>query len=145
MKLQTFFSPVVQWLKSSEMFARPSKQLPGRWQLFEYYTEKSGELMNVKEIQLKQRNIFWEIEFSENGEFSQQTNSPAGFLENTGASKWNLSKNFITFLHPGDFRKNEEVQFAVEKNTLKLLKKDVAGKIEFFGFFRKPESEAFKL
>lgn len=137
MILQTFFTSVVQWLKSSEMFARPSKQLPGRWRLFEYYSEKSGELVNVKENELKQQDIFWEIEFGENGDFSQQTGSPDGFLENAGASQWSLSKNFITFLHPNDFRKNEEVQFAVEKGTLKLLKKDVSGKIDFFGFFKK--------
>lgn len=137
MRLQTFFSSVVQWLKSSEMFARPSKQLPGRWQLFEYYTEKSGELIHVIESQLKQQGYFFEIEFSESGEFSEKTSSPEGFLENSEASRWSFAKNFITFLHPGDFRKNEEVQFAVEKSTLKLLKKDVAGKIEFFGFFRK--------
>lgn len=142
MRLQTFFLSVVQWLKSSEMFARPSKQLPGRWRLIEYYTEKSGELVNVKESQLKQQNFLWEIEFGENGDFSQQTGSPAGFLENAGASQWSLSKNYITFLHPGDFRKNEEVQFAVEKNTLKLLKKDVAGKIDFFGFFRKLKTDS---
>lgn len=137
MILQTFFTSVVQWLKSSEMFARPSKQLPGRWRLFEYYSEKSGELVNVKESELKQQDIFWEIEFGENGDFSQQTGSSDGFLENAGASQWSLSKNFITFLHPNDFRKNEEVQFAVEKGTLKLLKKDVSGKIDFFGFFKK--------
>jgi hypothetical protein len=142
MKLQAIFSSVIHWLKSTEMFARPSKQLPGKWRLFEYYTEKSGELVNVKESQLKQQDIFWEIELGEKGNFSQQTNSPSGFFENIGANQWSLSKNYITFLHPDDFRKNEEFQFAVEKGNLKLLKKDFSGKIELFGFFRKLESEA---
>lgn len=119
------------------MFARPSIQLPGKWQLFEYYTEKSGELVNVKEDRLKQQKIFWEIELGENGDFRQQTNSPFGFLENIGASQWSLSNNYITFIHPSDFRKNEEFQFAVEKGNLKLLKKDFAGRIDLFGFFRK--------
>jgi hypothetical protein len=137
MRLHAIFASFVQWLKTTEMFARPSKQLPGKWQLFEYYTEKSGELVNVKEGELKQRDIFWEIEFDENGEFSQQTNSPSGFIENTGANQWSLSKNYITFLHPADFRKNEEFQFAVEKGNLRLLKKDFTGRIELFGFFRK--------
>ncbi|MGC9353927.1 MAG: hypothetical protein ACP5D9_08820 [Mariniphaga sp.] len=137
MRLHAIFTSFVQWLKTTEMFARPSKQLPGKWLLFEYYTEKSGKLVNVNESELKQQDIFWEIEFGENGEFSQQTNSPSGFLENTGASQWSLSKNYITFLHPADFRKNMEYQFAVEKGNLRLLKKDSTGKIELFGFFRK--------
>jgi hypothetical protein len=137
MRLRAIFTSVIQWLKSSEMFARPSKQLPGKWWLFEYYTERSGELVHVKESELKQQDIFWEIEFGENGDFSQQTNSPDEFMENTGANQWSLSKNYITFLHPNDFRKNEEFQFAVEKGNLRLLKKDYAGKIELFGFFRK--------
>jgi hypothetical protein len=144
MRLQTIFTSVTRWLKTSEMFARPSKQLPGKWRLFEYYTEKSGELVNFKENQLKQKDIFWEIEFGENGIFKQQTNSQSEFLENTGVSKWSLSKNYITFLHPADFRKNEEFQFAVEKGNLRLLKKDFTGKIELFGFFRKLESETSK-
>jgi len=144
MRLQAIFSSVIQWLKTTEMFARPSKQLPGKWQLFEYYTEKSGELIHVKESQLKQQDIFWEIEFNENGDFIQQTNAPSGFMENAEANQWNLSKNYITFLHPADFRKNEEFQFAVEKGNLKLLKKDFTGKIELFGFFRKLELQTNK-
>ena len=144
MRLQAIFSSVIQWLKTTEMFARPSKQLPGKWQLFEYYTEKSGELIHVKETQLKQQDIFWEIEFNENGDFIQQTNAPSGFMENAEANQWNLSKNYITFLHPADFRKNEEFQFAVEKGNLKLLKKDFTGKIELFGFFRKLEPQTNK-
>lgn len=142
MKRQTFFTSALHWLKSSEMFARPSKQLPGRWRLFEYYSEKSGALVNVKESELKQQNFLWEIEFGENGDFSQQANGPAEFLENAETNRWSCSKNYITFLHPTDFRKNEEVQFAVEKGTLKLLKKDVSGKIDFFGFFRKLNTDS---
>lgn len=141
MRLQNIFTSVILWLKTSEMFARPSKQLPGKWRLFEYYTEKNGELVNVKENQLKQQDIFWEIEFGENGDFRQQTNSPTGFIENSGTNQWSLSKNYITFLHPADFRKNEEFQFAVEKGNLRLLKKDFTGRIELFGFFRKLETE----
>lgn len=141
MRLQNIFTSVILWLKTSEMFARPSKQLPGKWRLFEYYTEKNGELVNVKETQLKQQDIFWEIEFGENGDFRQQTNSPTGFIENSGTNQWSLSKNYITFMNPADFRKNEEFQFAVEKGTLRLLKKDFTGKIELFGFFRKLETE----
>ena len=144
MRLQNIFTSVILWLKTSEMFARPSKQLPGKWRLFEYYTEKSGELVNVKENQLKQQDIFWEIEFGENGDFRQQTNSPTGFIENSETNQWSLSKNYITFLHPADFRKNEEFQFAVEKRNLRLLKKDFTGKIELFGFFRKLETETNK-
>ncbi len=137
MRLRAIFSSVIHWLKTTEMFMRPSKQLPGKWRLFEYYTEKSGELVNIKEAQLKQQEIFWEIEFDENGTFSQQTNSPYGFIENAEANQWSLSKNYITFMHPANFRKNEEFQFAIVNNNLKLLKKDTLGKIIFFGFFRR--------
>jgi len=141
MKLKGFFTSFFCWLKTTELFARPSKQLPGKWRLFEYYTEKSGALVNMKENQLKQQDVFWEIEFGEHGHFSQRSNLPTAFMENSEANQWSISKNYLTFLHPADFRKNEEFQFAIYKETLKLLKKDVAGKIELFGFFRKLKSE----
>ena len=140
MKLQVIFNSLFQWLKSTEMFARPSRQIPGRWQLFEYYTEKSGELVNVTESQLKQQDIFWEIEFDKDGGFSQETNLPIAFMENAEVNRWSLSKNYVIFLHPFDFRKNDTFQFAVNKEILKLLKKDFAGKIELFGFFKKLEN-----
>jgi hypothetical protein len=137
MRRQAIFSSVIHWLKSTEMFARPSKQLPGKWRLFEYYTEKSGELVHVKENQLKQQDIFWEIEFVEDGRFQQNSGLTIKFLEGLDSSGWLVSKNFITLIYRDDTRRNEEFQFAIVNDKLKLLKKDASGKIIFFGFFRR--------
>lgn len=137
MRRQAIFTSVFQWLKKTEMFARPSKQLPGKWRLFEYYTEKSGELVNVKETQLKQQDIFWEIEFEEDGRFQQKSGLTIKFLEGIESSGWLVSKNFITLIYRDDANRNEEFQFAIVNDKLKLLKKDTSGKIIFFGFFRR--------
>ncbi len=59
-----FYHAVLNWLKSTEMFARPSKQIPGKWELVEYYIEKGNELLNIKEEQLKANSEFWHIEFT---------------------------------------------------------------------------------
>jgi hypothetical protein len=138
MNKPAFFTSLIQWLKSTEMFARPSKQLPGKWKLFEYYSEPGGELINMKENQLKKDQIFWEIEFGDQGLFIQKTNLPLQFLNEIESCKWNNSGNFILLSHPADNMKNVKIQFAIENGILKLLKKDVDGRIEFFGFFRKP-------
>jgi hypothetical protein len=45
-------------------------------------------------------------------------------IYNLESGEWSVSKNFITLIHPGDFRNNLEFQFAVEKGDLKFLKKD---------------------
>jgi hypothetical protein len=134
------FTSFIHWLNTTEMFARPSKQLPGRWKLFEYYSEPEGELINVKESQLKEKQNFWEIEFGMHGGFIQKTNLPVQFLNGIESSKWDYSKNFILLFHPEDTGKKVKIQFAIEKGNLKLLKKDVKGRIEFFGFFRKLEN-----
>ena len=57
----TFFS----WLKTTEMFARPSKLLPGKWQLFEYYMDTDSELCHIEEDKLKNADEKWLLEFSE--------------------------------------------------------------------------------
>ena len=51
MKKITAFTNFLNWIKTTEMFARPSKQLPGKWDLFEYYIEKDGDLIHIKEEQ----------------------------------------------------------------------------------------------
>jgi len=137
MKIKAVFSKIVYWLKTSEMFARPSKQLPGQWNLFEYYTEPEKELIHKQEEQLKEEQLFLRIEFSENADFSYETNLPINFIADEGNFTWSIAKNFITLIHPDDFRKNQEFQFAIEKGALKILKKDSFGKIILFGFFRK--------
>lgn len=123
------------------MFARPSKQLPGEWVLFEYYTEPEQELIHKKEDQLKEEQLFLIINFTENGNFRFNTNLPTDIFSEEGDFSWSVAKNFITLIHPIDFRKNLEFQFAIERGMLKLLKKDSFGKIILFGFFRKKAAE----
>lgn len=137
MKKITAFTNFLNWIKTTEMFARPSKQLPGKWNLFEYYIEKEGDLIHIKEEQLKAENLQWQIDFLEDEKFKHNSNLNVSLLSNIEDGTWSVSKNFITLIHPQDFRNNVEFQFAIEKGDLKLLKKDELGKIEFFGFFRK--------
>lgn len=131
------FTSILNWLKSTEMFARPSKQISGKWHLVEYYTETENELRNITEAQLKAENELWNIEFTEKKNYSHQCNLPVSLISGIKNGNWNISKNYITLIHPMNFRNNVEFQFAVEKETLKMLKKDAFGRIEFFGFFRK--------
>ena len=126
------------------MFARPSKKIPGEWELFEYYTEPEKSLIHKQEEQLRDEQLFLKIDFSENGEFSYNKNLPVNFIDATGKFTWSIAKNFITLNHPDDFRKKQEFQFAIEKGVLKLLKKDNFGKIILFGFFRKTADRKVK-
>lgn len=136
MEKKNIFSTFLQWLKSTEMFARPSKQLPGKWQLFEYYVDAEDDLQHFTESQLKKAKENWIIEFLEEEIYKQQSQLPIPIISNIENGNWSISKNFITFIHPNNFRNNVEFQFAIEKGILKLLKKDAFGKIEFFGFFK---------
>ena len=138
MKAVAVYSKFIRWLEKSEMFARPSKQLPGEWTLFEYYTEPGEELIHKQENELKDEQRFLKIAFSGNRSFSYKTNLPIDFIVEKGDFTWSTSKNYITLIHPNDFRKNLEFQFAIEKGVLRILKKDSFGKIILFGFFRKP-------
>lgn len=126
------------------MFARPSKQLPGEWKLFEYYTEPDEELIHKQEKELKNEQLFMKITFSESGDFSYDTNLPVDFITAGSNFTWSIAKNYLTLIHPNDFRKNQEFQFAIEKGVLKILKKDTFGKIILFGFFRKSANEKVK-
>ncbi len=139
MRVKTAFSKFSGWLMSTEMFARPSKQLPGKWQLFEYYLDQGEDLLNFKEEDLKKKKENWTIEFADSEKFLQQGNVSVNLISGIENGDWSISKNFVTIMNPSDFRKNVEFQFAIQKNQLKLLKKDGFGKIEFFGFFRKLE------
>ncbi len=131
------FSSLIEWLKSTEMFERPSKKLPGKWSLLEYYFEPENELINIKEDQIEAEKLFWNLEFGEDEKYLHNTNLKVPLVRKISAGTWSRTRNFITIIHPKDFRNNVEFQFAIEKNVLKLLKKDAVGKIEFFGFFRK--------
>lgn len=132
-----FFNSILTWLKSTEMFARPSKQIPGKWELVEYYIEKGNELHNIKETQLKANKEFWQIEFTTDCEFWHENNLPVWQISKVKSGIWSISKNFITLTSSENKGNNIKFQFAVEKETMKLLKKDALGRIEFFGFFNK--------
>jgi len=129
------FSKIVNWLQSTEMFARPSKQLPGKWQLVEYYTESKGELINLKQRDLAELNLKWKIDFSVEYQFFNTSSLSLDLIKNINDGKWKLQKNFLE-LSSND-SKTVRFQFAIEKEQLKLLKKDETGQIEFFGFFHR--------
>ena len=137
MKKTTFFIRVSNLLKSTEIFVRPAKKLPGKWQLFEYYIDDTEELKHIKSEHLKTEKQFFNIEFTEEEKYIQNSNLPVSLISDMGNGSWNISKNFITLINPLGFRKNVEFQFAIEKGILKLLKKNGTGKIQFFGFFKK--------
>ena len=133
------FTSILNWLKSTEMFARPSKQIPGKWHLVEYYTETETELQNITEAQLNAEKQLWNIEFTEKKSYSQQCNLPVSLIPGIKNGLWNISKNYITLSPAGEMIESVEFQFAIEKEMLKILKKDNSGRIGFFGFFRKME------
>lgn len=128
---------MLSWLQSTEMFARPSKQIPGKWQLFEYYVEKGNDLQNINEARLKEEKELWDIEFTIENKFYHQCNLPVWQIAKIKNGNWSVSKNFIKLTSSENERNNVEFQFAIEKEKLKLLKKDALGRIEFFGFFNK--------
>ncbi len=132
------FRKLIDWLGTTEMFARPSKKIPGKWVLFEFYTEPDKELVHKTKDQLKSEKIFWEIDFNTDENYTHSTNLDIPVISKIASGTWSRSRNFITLIHPDNFRNNVEFQFAVEKGNLKLLKKDAFGRIEFFGFFSKP-------
>ncbi len=139
MEKKTVFSTLMNWLRSTEMFARPSKLLPGKWQLFEYYMDSEDELLNFKAEVLKANSQSLQIEIEETNQFLFRVNLPVPIFQNIEKGEWSISKNFVSFIDSTDFRNTIELQFAFEKGNLKLLKKDGFGKIEFFGFFRKEQ------
>ena len=139
MQKKTIFSTFSNWISNTEMFVRPSKKIPGKWQMFEYYIETETELKHFTKEELKKKKQHWNIEFTKDGKYFQNLNLSVLLISGIENGTWSISKNFITLIHPQDFRKNVEFQFAIEKGNLKLLKKDEFGKIEFFGFFRKQD------
>ena len=139
MESKSFVSKVYAWLLSPEIFGSISKKIPGEWQLYEYYIDTEEELLNIKENRLRENQQSFEIEFFENGKYLREINLPVNLFQHFENGEWSVAKNFITFMHPENFRNNVEFQFAFEKENLKLLKKDGTGKIEFFGFFKRIE------
>jgi hypothetical protein len=132
------FIKIIEWIKNSEMFFNPVKVLPGRWQLFEFYTEPALELIHMEESQLKAENLFWNIEFSDDRVFSQKSNLNFPVIHSDLTGTWSRNGNYIIIKSTGEkYSYSIEFQFALDKEKLKLLKKDKLGKIEIFGFFRK--------
>jgi len=136
MEKKSFFSKISSWLHSTEMFARPSKKLPGTWKLFEYYRDLEDELLHITKEKLTDAQEELTINFTEDGNFIINSDLSVSLIKEIENGEWSISKNFVTIIHPKDFRRNVEFQFAFEKENLKLLKKDRLGNIEFFGFFR---------
>jgi hypothetical protein len=137
MRYLSLLSRFRQWIQSAEIFLRPSQKIIGRWLLFEYYTEPGDELINVKQDKLIKDKLFLEMEFDSRGIVNQDSNLEVSFWEDMGLYNWRLSGNFLKLSSPCDNSKSEKFQYSVQKNYLKLLKKDINGKIIFFGFFRK--------
>jgi hypothetical protein len=128
------FTSILNWLKSTEMFARPSRQVPGKWQLVEYYIENENELRNIKENQLKVDGGFWNLEFTPEKTYSKNSNLPVTLISEIKNGNWSVSKNYITLTSSGENIESLEFQFAIENKILKLLKKDTSGRIDFLDF-----------
>jgi hypothetical protein len=139
MKKKFSFTSILNWLKSTEMFARPSRQILNSWQLVEYYIETENELRNITENQLKADGEFWNIEFTPEKTYSKNSNLAVTLISEIKNGNWSVSKNYITLTSSGESVESFEFQFAIENEILKLLKKDASGRIDFFGFFRKVE------
>jgi hypothetical protein len=137
MGVKTSFSRVKKWLGETEMFGRPSKKVPGNWQLYEYYMDASEGLLHFTTDKLKENEYFLYLYFFNDNTFKKDSNIDVGILQRAPQKEWSVSRNFITLINPNNFRDNVEFQFAFDNGNLKLLKKDSFGKIEFFGFFKK--------
>jgi hypothetical protein len=140
MKKTSALTLLLSWVKSTEMFSRPSRRVPGKWHLYEFYYEPEGQLIHVDEEGLKFGNLEWEIILNPQGHFSQQSSVPVKILDGLSNCRWSLSGNYIKLIHPVNDSEHEEVQFAVVNDNLRLLKKETDGTIRFFGFFRRVES-----
>lgn len=139
---KSIFSKFYLWLISPDVFGSAAKKIPGKWELYEYYRDTDEQLLHVQEADLNTRKEALLIEFSPDEEFSIQPKLSVALFQEDRKGSWSVHRNFITLIDASDFRNNTEFQFAFEKEDLKLLKKDKAGKIEFFGFFKQQGAAA---
>lgn len=130
-------SSFLKWLQSVEMFARPSKCLPGKWQLFEYYNESGAELVNIDEDQLRAGKTFMLLEITSEQSFQISENLKINTFRNINKGSWTRNRNFISLFGDEINERGQTFQFDAGSGQMKLLKKDSKGKIEFFGFFRR--------
>ena len=133
------FKKIRNWLKAGEMFARPSKMLPGKWQLFEYYYDSGADLINIKETELQLNKNTMLIEFNADNILTINENLKIEIFRNFEKGNWFRKRNFVTFINTGKHEENLTFQFDASSEQLKLLKKDAKGKIDFFGFFKRVE------
>jgi nucleoid-associated protein YejK len=119
------------------MFARPSKMLPGKWQLVEYYYESDNELINLKEAELLQRNFLMQIQLNNDNSLIINENLDLDIFLDYNKGGWLRKRNFVSFVNNGKQEKYLTFQFDAGVDLLKLLKKDDKGKIDFFGFFKR--------
>ena len=133
------FKKIQSWLKTGELFARPSKMLPGKWQLFEYYYESGADLINIKEAELQLSKNTMLIEFYMDNVLTINENLKIEIFRNFNKGNWFRKRNFVTFTNNEKQEKYLTFQFDASSEQLKLLKKDVRGRIDFFGFFRRTE------
>lgn len=136
MTKNNFLKKFLSWLQTTEMFARPVKLLPGKWTLEEYYTENKGVLENFKSNDLKQQNREMIFHFFPDQSFQIQTTLINPGFNGLFEGIWEIQKNYISLIDQST-KQYSEFQFAIVKGKLKLLKKDRAGAIVFFGFFAK--------
>ncbi|HKJ78374.1 MAG TPA: hypothetical protein VKA10_02520 [Prolixibacteraceae bacterium] len=139
--MKSFFSFLSNQLNLGETFYHPDKRIPGNWILYEYYTEPGNKLIHVNKASLETENRFMRIEFSAEGNFYAETNINApSFLSGSTNLKWTRKRNYILLYEAGFPDEKIELQFAFQKKALRLLNKDTTGRIQFFGFFNKPEA-----
>jgi len=128
---------LIQSVKTNIAEHKRNNSLPGKYKLYEYYSETEKELVHVEETKVTSEKLMWDVEFLEGGGFFSSSNLDIPLVAGIEATRWSKLRNFVTLLDPGDFRKNVEFQYAFEKGNLKLLKKDKAGKILIFAFFNR--------
>jgi len=139
MTIISTFSKLRLWLASPAVFGSISQKIPGQWHLYEYYRDWNEELLHIEEPELKEKAEFMALTFTGDEKFSITACLPVPFLLPRKQGIWHVHRNFISLVDADDFRATVEFQFAFEKDTLKLLKKDERGRIEFFGFFRQTD------
>lgn len=138
MKIVSFFASFLDRLNLRESLIHPDKKIAGKWQLYEYYTESNNQLFHFNRSQIKQDGKRMVIEFTEEGEFTVHANLELPVLNEEDDLKWNRQRNFISIYRSGFPDSSTEFQFAFQKDNFKLLNKNTAGEIQFFGFFSRP-------
>lgn len=139
MKMISTLAKLRLWLASPEVFGAISQKVPGEWHLYEYYRDWSEELVHVQEQELQVRTESMTLTFAADEKFRLAARLPISFLPHEKEGIWSVRRNFISLVDSNNSMGSIDFQFAFEKDTLKLLKKDENGRIEFFGFFRQAD------